>query len=110
MAGYFEIKKASNGEPMFNLKAGNHEIILTSQTYNSDASCMNGIESVRKNAPLDERYDRTTTPSGKFRFALKASNGQVIGTSENYESAGARDNGIESVMRNAPEATVKDIR
>ena len=110
MAGYFEIKKASNGEAMFNLKAGNHEIILTSQTYNSDASCEGGIESVRTNAPVDARYERTTTAGGKYRFALKAANGQVIGTSENYESAAARDKGIESVMRTAPDATVKDIR
>ena len=108
MAGYFEIKTANNGEDMFNLKAGNHEIILTSETYKSRASLDGGIESVRKNAPDDGRYTRTTTPTGKFRFALTATNGQTIGTSENYESAAARDNGIESVKNNAPDATVKD--
>jgi uncharacterized protein len=109
MAGYFEIKTAANGEVMFNLKAGNHEIILTSEAYKSRAALDNGIESVRKNAADDARYTKTTTPTGKFRFALTATNGQTIGTSENYESAGARDNGVESVMKNAPDATIKDI-
>ena len=109
MAGYFEVKTANNGEVMFNLKAGNHEIILTSETYKSRAALDNGIESVRKNGPEDARYDRTTTPTGKFRFALKATNGQTIGTSENYESEASRENGIESVKKNAADATVKDI-
>lgn len=108
-AGCFEIKKAANDKFMFNLKAGNREIILTSQTYASRASCDNGVESVRKNASVDARNARTTTPSGKFRFSLTATNGQTIGTSENYESEGARDKGIKSVKRTAPEATVKDL-
>jgi len=109
MAGYFEITTAKNGEVMFNLKAGNHEIILTSETYKARASLDNGIESVKKNAADDDRYSRTTTPTGKFRFALTATNGQTIGTSESYESAGARDNGIESVKKNAPDAEIKDL-
>lgn len=107
MAGYFEIKTASNGEPMFNLKAGNHEIILTSETYSSMSACKNGIESVRKNAPDDARYQRTTTPSGLFRFALTAANGQTIGTSQNYSSEASRDKGIEAAKKAAPDATVK---
>ena len=109
MAGYFEMKTAKNGESMFNLKAGNHQIILTSETYSSEAACKNGIESVKKNAADDARYTRTTTPTGKFRFALTATNGQTIGTSESYESEAARDSGIESVKTNAPGAEVKDL-
>lgn len=109
MAGYFEIKKAKDGSPMFNLKAGNHEIILTSQMYSSMEACKAGIESVKKNAALDERFEKTTTASGKFRFALKASNGQTIGTSETYESAASRDKGIASVMKNAPGADTKEV-
>ena len=109
MAGYFEIKAAANGEVMFNLKAANHQIILTSETYKTRAALDNGIDSVKKNGADDARFDRTTTPSGKFRFALKATNGQTIGTSENYESEAARDNGIESVKNNAPGAEIKDL-
>ncbi|MGA9250812.1 MAG: YegP family protein [Roseobacter sp.] len=41
-------------------------------------------------------------------FNLKASNGQVIGTSEVYSSKAARDNGIASVQKNAPEARLDD--
>ena len=99
--GKFEIKKRGNGEFQFNLKAGNGQIIMSSEGYAAKASCMGGIESVRKNASREGSFERGTSSSGKFFFRLKATNGQVIGTSEMYESEAARDNGIDSVMRNA---------
>ena len=107
MIGYFEIRTRS--QSMFNLKADNHEIILTSEAYTTKAACMNGIESVKKNAPDDDRYRRTTTPDGKFRFALAAPNGQVVGGSESYETEAAREDGIQFVKMNAPDAEVKDL-
>ena len=109
MAGKFELYQDKAGEFRFRLKAGNGEIILVSEGYyKQKASAENGIESVRKNAPADERYERKDTSSGKPMFNLKATNGQVIGTSEAYSSASARDNGIESVKKNAPEAKLDD--
>nr|WP_319251767.1 YegP family protein [uncultured Celeribacter sp.] len=108
MAGKFELYTDKAGEFRFRLKAGNGEIILASEGYKQKASAENGIESVRKNAPLDERYERKDTVSGKPMFNLKASNGQVIGTSESYSSTSARDNGIESVKKNAPDASLDD--
>jgi len=108
MAGKFELYKDKAGEYRFRLKAGNGETILVSEGYKQKASATNGIESVRKNAPADERYERKETSSGKPMFNLKATNGQVIGTSESYSSASARDNGIESVKKNAPDAKLDD--
>ncbi|MBC6991367.1 YegP family protein [Hymenobacter sp. BT491] len=105
--GYFEIYQGKNGDHYFRLKAGNHEPILHSEGYSSRAACENGIESVKKNSPNNDRYVRREAPS--FSFSLKATNGQVIGQSETYNSAAARENGIESVKRNAPEAVVKDL-
>ena len=95
MAGKFEIYKDKAGEFRFRLKAGNGEIILASEGYKAKASCENGIASVRKNAPDDKRYERKETKSGGHMFNLKATNGQVIGTSESYTSTSGRDNGIE---------------
>ncbi len=109
MAGKFELYTDKAGEFRFRLKAGNGEIILASEGYKQRASAENGIESVRKNGPLDERYERKETSSGKPMFNLKATNGQVIGTSELYESTASRENGIESVKKNAPDADVKDL-
>lgn len=109
MAGKFELYKDKAGEFRFRLKAGNGEIILASEGYKQRASAENGIESVKKNAPNDDRYERKDTASGKPMFNLKATNGQVIGTSETYSSASARDNGIESVKKNAPDARVEDL-
>ena len=106
--GKFVVLTRKNGEFQFNLKAGNGEIILTSEGYSAKASCLNGIESVRKNAADDNRFERKEAKNGKFLFNLKASNGQVIGNSELYESASGRDKGIESVKRNAPDAAVDD--
>lgn len=109
MAGKFEIYEDKAGEFRFRLKAGNGEIILASEGYKQKASCENGVESVKKNAPDDARYERKETKSGKPMFNLKATNGQVIGTSESYSSEAARDNGIESVKKNAPDAKVEDL-
>ncbi|MCS6933669.1 MAG: YegP family protein [Chitinophagales bacterium] len=106
--GKFVIKTRANGEYQFNLLAGNGQNILASEGYSSKASCLNGIESVKKNSPDDSRYERKTSSNGKFFFNLKAGNGQVIGTSEMYESESSRENGIESVKKNAPNATIED--
>ncbi len=108
MAGKFELYEDKAGEYRFRLKAGNGEIILASEGYKQKASALNGIESVRKNSAIDDRFERKETTSGKPRFNLKASNGQVIGTSESYSSASARDNGIASVQKNAPDASLDD--
>lgn len=107
--GKFVITKRSNGEFQFNLKAGNGQTILASEGYSSKTSCENGIQSVKKNAPDDANYDRKTSSNGKYFFNLKAGNGQIIGSSEMYESTAARDNGIESVKKNAPDASIEDL-
>jgi hypothetical protein len=106
--GTFVISKRKNGEFQFNLKAGNGQVILSSEGYTTKANCINGIESVKKNSVEDARYERKTSSNGKFYFNLKATNGQIIGTSEMYESESSRENGIESVKKNAPDAETKD--
>ena len=79
---------------------------MASEGYAAKSSCENGIEAVRKNASDDARYERKNSANGKFHFTLKAGNGQVIGSSEMYESASGMENGIESVMKNSGDATV----
>ena len=105
--GKFVISTRSNGEYQFNLKAGNGQTILSSEGYSTKAACENGIESVRKNSQDDSKYDKKTSANGKYYFNLKATNGQVIGSSEMYESSAGRDNGIASVKENAPGATME---
>ena len=109
MAGKFEIYKDKAGEFRFRLKASNGQAILASEGYKAKAGCTNGIESVKKNAPSDTNYERNETSSGKYRFNLKSTNSQIIGTSQSYETTEARDNGIESVKNNAPDATVIEV-
>lgn len=107
--GKFEVKTRKNGEFQFNLKASNGQVILSSEGYTTKANCMNGIESVKKNSQVEARFDKLEAKNGKFYFNLKATNGQIIGTSEMYETAASRDNGIASVQKNAPDAEVVEI-
>ena len=104
--GKFVISQRKNGEYQFNLKAGNGQVILTSEGYTTLAACKNGIESVKKNSQEDARFERKEAKDGSPFFNLKATNGQVIGKSEMYSSTAACENGIESVKKNAPEAEV----
>ncbi len=108
MAGKFELKAAKNGQFHFNLLASNGQVILHSEMYESKSSALNGIASIQKNAADDARYERLTSKSDKPYFVLKAANHQIIGQSQQYESVAARDNGIESVKKNAPDAEIID--
>ena len=118
--GKFVVKNVATGIK-FDLKAGNGEVIATSEVYASQAACKNGVESVRKNAPVAAVEDQTvegfavekhpkfeiyTDKAGEFRFRLKATNGQIIAVSEGYRAMAGCKNGIESVKKNAPEAAV----
>ena len=109
MAGKFELKQAKNGQFMFNLKASNGQVILTSELYKQKSSAENGIESVRKNANRDGAFEVRENSKGEPYFILKATNGQEIGRSEYYSSRSAMENGIESVKKNAPDAKVEDV-
>ncbi len=109
MAGYFELTAAAGAKFKFNLKAANHQVILSSETYNSKGGAEDGIASVKKNAPDDKRYERKVAKDDSPYFVLTAANGQTIGKSEMYSSASAMENGIASIKANAPGATVKDL-
>lgn len=106
--GKFEINKDAADEFRFNLKAVNGEIILRSEGYTTKASCLNGIDSVKTNAPDDGKYDRLVATDDSPYFNLKAVNGEIIGTSEMYSSTQARETGIASVKNNAPGAVLED--
>lgn len=118
--GKFVVKETKTGIK-FDLKATNGQVIATSEVYTTEAACMNGIESVKKNAPIAPVEDQTkegfeteknpkfemyTDKAGEFRFRLKAKNGQIIAVSEGYTTIANCVNGIESVKKNAPEAEI----
>lgn len=106
--GKFVITKRVNNEYQFNLKAGNGEIILTSEGYVQKASCHKGIASVKINSQDDTSYDRRVAVNDKDYFVLKARNGEIIGKSQLYSSKTSMENGIASVKANAPDAEVID--
>ncbi|MCX7557625.1 YegP family protein [Xanthomonadaceae bacterium JHOS43] len=109
MAGWYELSKSKDEQFRFVLKAGNAEIILTSELYTTRAAAENGIASVQKNSSADERYELKDASNGTLYFNLKAANHQVIGTSQMYGSDAARATGIASVKTNGPTQTIKDL-
>jgi uncharacterized protein len=107
MAGWYELSSNDKGKFSFVLKAGNGEVILRSEQYESKASAENGIKSVQTNSTQEARFARKDASDGRCYFNLKAGNHQVIGTSQMYKDASGRDNGIRSVQTNGPSSTVK---
>ena len=107
MAACYVLKKNDKGQFSFVLKAGNGEVILRSEQYESRSAAENGIASVQKNAPDEARYERKDASDGRPYFNLKAANHQIIGTSQMYKSAKGRDDGIASVKLNGPTTTIK---
>lgn len=108
MAGYFELKVGKSGKYSFNLKSGNHQVILTSESYESKAAAKNGIAAVQKNSSSDAKFDRRAAKNGEPYFVLKAGNGEVIGKSEMYSSKNSMEKGIASVVKNGGSKTVKE--
>ena len=119
--GKFVIRNTKTGIK-FNLKAGNGEIIATSEVYSSEASCRKGIASVQKNAPKaavenqtvegykvekHPKFEVYNDKAGEFRLRLKATNGQIIAVSEGYKALAGCMNGIASVVKNADSPIVK---
>lgn len=120
--GKFVIRKTNTGIK-FDLKAGNGEVIATSEVYASAAACRKGIASVQKNAPAaavenqtaedykvekHPKFEVYTDKAGEFRFRLKATNGQIIAVSEGYKAMASCMNGIESVKKNAVDAKIAE--
>jgi uncharacterized protein len=105
----YEIKKTANGRFMFNLKAANHEVILTSEVYEQKASALGGIDSVRANGTQEANFEIKKSSGNQPYFVLKAANHEIIGKSEMYSSEAAARNGIESVKRNCGSTELKDL-
>jgi len=108
MAGTFVLEAGKTGKFRFNLKSGNHQVILTSESYETKAAAENGIESVKKNASDDASFTRKTAKNGSAYFVIKAKNGETIAKSEMYSTKSGMENGIKSVAANASGAKVVD--
>ena len=108
--GKFVISTRKNGEFQFNLKSDAGENLLVSEGYTARTNCLNGIESVKKNAQIDAHFEKKTASNGKFFFNLKSSNGQVVGTSEMLPDESSRENKIQLVKKNAPQATLEETK
>mgnify|MGYP006281379931 CR=1 FL=1 len=109
MSAYYELKKSAKGNWSFNLKAGNHQVILTSQSYDSRASAKKGIASLQKNGRKEASIDRKKSTKGQPYFTVLAANKQIIGKSEMYTSESSRAKGIASVMRNCDTEKIVEV-
>jgi uncharacterized protein YegP (UPF0339 family) len=108
MDGWFDVNKSKANDFYFVLKAGNGEVVLTSEMYKSKDSANVGIASVQLNSAENGSFESSVSSDGKYRFNLKAANHQVIGTSQLYTTEGSRDEGIKTVKKNGKSKTIKD--
>lgn len=108
MDGKYKLKTAAGGKFMFNLLAGNHQVVLTSESYNDKAGAMNGIKSCQTNSQRETMFERKIAMDDSPYFVLKAGNGQTIGKSEMYSSKSAMENAIASVKTNGASAVVDE--
>lgn len=106
--GKYHIARASNGQYIWNLRGGNGERILQSETYTTKGAALGGISSCKENSPHDDRYVRATATNSQPYFVLRARNGEAIGVSETYSSVQARDAGIESCKFHGPSSGTQD--
>ena len=109
MSGVFEVYEDNAGEHRFRLKSSNGQTVLASEGYSAKSGCMNGIESVKENCMVPERFEKYEDKAGKHRFRLMAANGQVIGVGEAYESEASLEAGIKSVIRWAEDSEIKEV-
>lgn len=107
MTPEFEVYKGKDDQFYFRLRAANNEIVLSSEGYVSKDGCLNGVESVKSNAPMIKHYQKKQSSDNKYYFLLVAANGQTIGNSEMYNTEAARDHGIDVVHDVAPKAEVE---
>jgi uncharacterized protein YegP (UPF0339 family) len=108
MAAKYELKKSSDGQFYFTLQAANNEKILTSEMYKAKQGAENGIASVKVHSMQEGQFEPRTSKAGKPYFVLKALNGEVIGTSEEYSSKEAMETGMAAVKTAGPMAMTDD--
>src|SRR5258708_518777 len=109
MSARYEIRWSSDRKHYWTLQGNNNETLITSETYNSESAAKNGIESAKRNSPLESRYHKGTASNGQYYFTLRAENYETLGTSETYTTSSGRDNGIEATKRVGPTAPVVNL-
>jgi len=109
VAGKFEVYKDKAGKYRYRLKAGNGQVILTGEAYNSKNACLEGIDSVKKNSQKETAFEIYQDKKGEFRFRLKASNGEIIGQGEAYNSKSGCMKGMESIKKNASDSKTVEV-
>ena len=107
----FEIYSDMAKEFRWRLKAGNGEVLATSgQGYKAKADCRNGVERIMKDAADKLKFETYEDNEKKFRWRLKATNGQTIATSsQGYKAKVDCENAIELIRKGAASATVADM-
>ncbi len=108
MAGKFEVYEDRGGKFRFRLKAGNGEVVAQGEAYEAKASAHKGCEAVQRAAAGAGKFEVYEDKAHKFRFRLKAGNGEIVATGEAYESEPAAHKGTEAVQRAADGAAIVD--
>jgi uncharacterized protein YegP (UPF0339 family) len=98
----FALHLDNGGKHYWNLHAGNGEIVLRSQRYDSEAAALNGMFSVVDHGTAAARYQVLPANGGGYYLNLTASNGQVIGTSEVYATKSNAERARDAIIALLP--------
>lgn len=109
MHPYFVIRESKVEKYFFTLESEDGEPVLTSRPYKLKSHVDFGMDAVREYSPSDAHYRREISADGHAHFVLVDINGELIGTSAEYPSAEAMEEGIKTVMRIGPTARFIDI-
>jgi uncharacterized protein YegP (UPF0339 family) len=104
----YKVTRGADEQYYFELEGDEGDMWLQSEGYTTKASAFNGIESVKENSALDNRYLCKNAKDGSFYFVLLAKNGEIIGTSKMNPSMIGRDNLARLMMSAAPGAPIED--
>ncbi|MGM5630315.1 YegP family protein [Apibacter raozihei] len=105
----FEIFKDKTGNFRFRLKEKSGHTILSSESYTQKTNCQKGVSSVKRNSKNEDRFELKQASNKKWYFNLKAGNGQVVGTSDHYDSEASVKNAVKTVADIAPGADTVDL-
>ncbi len=105
----FEMFKGNDNQHYFRLKSEDGKVLLSSEAYSQKDNATKGIESVKRNIAIAERLEKKQSEVGKHFFNVKSTNGQVVGTSAQFDTPELRDQWIEKLRKATPQAQVIEV-
>jgi uncharacterized protein YegP (UPF0339 family) len=101
-----EMIAGATGEFRFHVLGSDGEVLLSSESYASEAAAYNGALAVQQAGRSRAGYTVKQSAAGSFYFVLQAANGEVIGTSQMFAMREGVDGAIAQLIALLPTIAV----